>query len=484
MGNKSSKVDFKNFLVYNTSVWVPAILNVLLLPIFTAYLTPGDYGIRAIVFLAILVLEILSNFGLNWVIRAKYYTFPNRRERDIYLSSLFIITFIPKFILFMTFMFFMDYIFPNMFGSWNELYNKLFTIQLFIFLINYPNEIFFAIYVLQKSSKRYSSLVLLKYFSNIIVSLSLLILFNSGIISLFYGELIGAIVFQLMSAIHFRHDFTLQFDKRVLKDLLAIGVPAMPKSLFQTVQLNIDKYILQLFMPISDIGIFTKSQFVHKAASGLNKAFSNAYSPTYLRAMTENNKDYTARELMSYWLLLISLSITFSMLFLVDIFRIIHVNPEFWICAKYAPFYAINILITSYALMYGNNILLSGKTYYFTIRSVVCGIVNITANIILIPIYGITGAILATIISGVTFFIIELYISEVYLNYRTQINLTLYAVALSIISIIYFMIYHDYLITFTSKTIVMGVVIVLATAYEINYLSGYAKRIFQKRVAV
>jgi O-antigen/teichoic acid export membrane protein len=476
----AEKNNLKNFLIYNTSVWIPVVLNFLLLPVFTAYLTPADYGMRAIVFLAILILEILTNFGINWVIRSKYFSFSNTDERNRYLSSLFIILFFPRILVLIVFMLGTDILFPTLFNDWSGVYTELFKIQLMIFLINYPNEIFFAIYILERQSKRFSSLVLIKYFSNTIISLVALIIFKKGVFSLFYGELFGVIMFQLISIIHFRSDFTYRFDKTVITDILRIGIPAMPKSLFQTIQLNIDKYILQIFLPVSDIGIFSKSQFVNKGVSGFNKAFSNAYSPSYLKKMNEDGNDISARNIMTYWILFISIILVFSILFLSDIFRVMGVNKQFWICATYAPFYAMNILITSYALMYGNNILLSGKTYYFTYRSIFSGLTNIIANIILIPIYGITGAIFATLISAITFFLIELYISEVRLHYSTNINLGIYGFSLLIITIVFYLIYNEYLISLTLRVFIMFTLTIIVVLYENYYLGGELKKLFSR----
>lgn len=390
---------------------------------------------------------IITNFGVNWVIRAKYYSFSDQYDKNSYLSTIFLVVFIPRVFLLIFFNYFAIDIFPIIFKSWNILHNELFRIQLLIFLFGFSNEIFFALYVMGKKSKNYSIVYLIQYFITIFISLFYLVYIKKGIISLFYGELVGVFFFQLISFYLFRENIVFQFNRNVVKDIFKIGIPAMPKSLFENVQMNIDKYILQMYLPISELGLFSKSQFLYNGFSGLNKAFSNAYSPDYIKNITEKKTDTTTNMVMLYWLFLISSILVFSILFLMDLFSIIGVNESFWVCAKYAPFYALNVVITSYALMYGNNILISEKTYLFTLRSITCGIINIVANLLLIPRLGISGAIIATLISGFSFFIIEYYFSEKLLLFKTDVKLWIYFLIIAILFIIYLLIYFDILIS-------------------------------------
>ncbi len=81
-------VNIKNFLIYNFPVWIPVFVNFLLFPLYTNYLSPSDFGFRAIILLSILILEILSNFGINWVIRARYFELENFREKKSFVSTI------------------------------------------------------------------------------------------------------------------------------------------------------------------------------------------------------------------------------------------------------------------------------------------------------------------------------------------------------------------------------------------------------------
>ena len=70
----------KQLSIYNVATFVPLVVQTALLPIFTNYLTPTDYGVRAIVLLSILTFQVFSDLGTNWVIRSKYYLLKTNYE--------------------------------------------------------------------------------------------------------------------------------------------------------------------------------------------------------------------------------------------------------------------------------------------------------------------------------------------------------------------------------------------------------------------
>ena len=82
----------KNFSIYSASVYLPAILGFLLLPVYTNFLTPEDYGVRAIVFLSMLIFDVFSDLGINWVIRAKYFQLKDKNEIASYVFTLLLIS--------------------------------------------------------------------------------------------------------------------------------------------------------------------------------------------------------------------------------------------------------------------------------------------------------------------------------------------------------------------------------------------------------
>ena len=127
----------KHFSIYSLSTIIPVILSFFLFPIFSNYLTPGDYGIRAIVLFAVWIFIILSDFGTNWVIRYKYFRFTDSDEKAKYLFSLLLISLFLKITLSILIFSIGRFVFPLIFKEWTDFYTSLLNIQILAFLFTF-----------------------------------------------------------------------------------------------------------------------------------------------------------------------------------------------------------------------------------------------------------------------------------------------------------------------------------------------------------
>ena len=282
----------------------------------------------------------------------------------------------------------------------------------------------------------------------------MMIILKKGIFSLFYGEILGSFIFLLLSIIYLKKYLTMKFSKQVFKDILKIGLPAVPKRFFSQIQLNINKYFIQLYLPIGQLGLFQKSEFLYNGFIGLQKSFGNTISPDNLKLLVKKEKDLVSGNLSIIFIYLISIILVFCIFFLKQVFVIIRVNESFLPIANYAPLFAINIIITGYANMFVNNILISEKTYYLTLRTILAGMLNIVANIIFIPKFGIIGGIIAVIIGSSISIIIEIYVSEIILLSRTKINYWIW-LSILITTLSIYIINYQFIFSTNQKFLIM-----------------------------
>lgn len=408
--------------------WVPLATGFILLPVYTNYLTPEDYGTRAIVLLAFVIFDVFSNFGVSWVIRAKYHKLGGIRHR--YFFTLFCYICLLKTVILLLSLPFLDVYLTHFFSQWNVSYIYLIHLQLAVFFINSSVVLLTEIFVMEKNATTYSFVFIFAYIVNIIVATVSLVVFDKGISSIFYGEILQGLVFSLIGFIVLRKHFSIGFVSSVFSDLVRIGLPAMPKSAFSQIQHKIDQYIMQIFLPIGLLGIYSRSQFIKSGMDGMNRNFSRAFSPSYIESIIENKNTNFTRALVSKWVLFLGLVYIFFVLFLPDIFKVMGVNAAFNSMAIIAPTLAFRSVIMSISVMYNNNFLVSEKTYVFALRTFLAAFVGAGLNYILIPSYGVNGAILSAIVSAILVVSVSYIYSEVILNYRTALNYGIYAFVL------------------------------------------------------
>jgi len=325
---------------------------------------------------------------------------------------------------------------------------------------------------MNKYSSAWTMTNLIILFTNHGVALILLIVYDMGVHSLFYAELISYLVYTIISIYILSSYFRFSFTPRAIDDIIHIGLFAVPQNLFGLIQRNISKYMLQIFMPVNALGLYTRSEIIHIGFKSFSKSFNNAVSPKYIENKKKNGEDSSIHHTMIYWLFFLSTIQLFFILFLMDIFKLVKVNEAFWDCAIYAPILGMVIIISSYNLPYNNNILVSKKTYLYTIRAIIGGILMIILAYYLIPKIGIIGAIIPILVSSFIHMFTEYFFSEHYLNNKTVINLRIYFLVLIFLFIVITLPFLGFTFTLISKCFIFSTYLLFLAVYEKRYLYG------------
>jgi len=421
--------------------------------------------------LAIIVFEVFSDLGTNWVIRAKYFQLKNKNELAPYVSTLLFISLIIRLILSIVIFLTKDIINVKIFQDWSYYYTSLLNIQIGIFALYFIKNTIIPILILELSTYKYLILILSTYFLQVLTTLFLLIFNQMGLVSLFYGELVGAIIFTSLSIVFLKKYIIFKLDIRAFYDLKKIGLPAVPKNIFGQIQNNINKYFIQLYMTPFDLGIFQKSDFLYGGFKGLQKSIANTVASNNLKKITLKNEDNETGKIIIQFLYFLSVAVLISTFYLEDIFKYIGVNKAFWICATYAPLFGYNVLITSFSIMFVHNILVSKKTYYFIFQAIIALFVSILANTILIPKFGIIGGLFSVTIVSLSITASTILISEHLLKNKTKINYPIWVFILLSVLIIYSLHYNGFIESIALKTVVLITYIIIVIVFDKYFVS-------------
>jgi len=198
----------------------------------------------------------------------------------------------------------------------------------------------------------------------------------------------------------------------------------------------------------------------------------NAVAPNNLKKITENKEDSETSIIIIQFLYGLSAMVLITTFYLEDIFRLMGVNNAFWVCAKYAPLYGYDILISSFVIMFVHNILVSRKTKYFLISSIIGLIASVLLNIIMIPKYGIIGGIFSVILVSLFSVSFTIFVSERLLKYKTIINYQIWIFILLSVLIIYGLNYNGYIESITLKTVVLFIYIIVVIMLDKYFVAA------------
>ncbi len=201
-----------------------------------------------------------------------------------------------------------------------------------------------------------------------------------------------------------------RLDLDFIKSFLKKSYPFWLTSVFMTVYFKIDTIMLSFLKDYSATGLYNASYRIIEALLFIPSVFISVLFPLMSR-FYKNDKNLLniLYEKAFYYLILLALPLGMGTMILADriilfIYKQTFINSVF----------ALKILIWALVLMFVNYLmgyLLNSieKQMLFTYTAGIGVILNITLNLILIPLYSFTGAAIATVVTELSNFILLYY---------------------------------------------------------------------------
>jgi O-antigen/teichoic acid export membrane protein len=401
---------FTHSLIYGIGDVIPKAISFLLIPLYTRYLTTGDYGVISSVFAISSVLGIFCLMGLNGAVTRFFFDYNDFNERRKYLGSISIFLLLSTFIIISLLDIFgrniLNKIIPDI--PFNP-YLRL-SIWTIFFMIN--TSILLAIYRAQEKSKKYVIFSIVNYITTVGFIIYLVVFLKQGALGYIKGTFFASIFIFIICVLLLFEKISLHFDLSRIINSLRFGLPLVPHLLAWWILNLIDRLMLQHFRGLDEVGIYSIGYTIGMILWFVTEAFNNAWMPFFFStAKGEKNAKEIFSKVTTYYLMgllfLGLLIITFSKEIV-----ILMTTPEFYESYKVVPIITLANIATGIYLMSANQIFFVKKTHYMPAISITAAVSNILLNILLIPTYGMIGAAYATMISFAICALITYFVSS------------------------------------------------------------------------
>lgn len=244
-----------------------------------------------------------------------------------------------------------------------------------------------------------------------------------------------------------------------LKDSFILFIPQSANYIYSMS----DKAMLGYLTPnISNVGIYDYAYRIVKMIVGILQSIGYVILARVANLSAKDNKEEISRYIYKSirFTLFLGLPMMLGLIGIASNFVPLYLGNEYIEVTKVIYVLCPLILLTSYNSILGVQLLLAvKKDKQYTIATVTGAITNVVLNIILIPIYGIYGACITSLISETIVFIIESYYSKQYIKIKKVIKENAKAF---IASIIMFIICNLLCLLKINSIIVLGIQIVLS----------------------
>ena len=392
----------KQSLVYGIGYSLTRFIGFLLLPLYTNYLSPREYGIAALVFMFLAIANVIFTLGLNTAFLRFFVLADSNEEKKtifstVYLSTIFTTVFFAALLFIFS---------PHLSKLIIDQARFSGLIKLSSGILLFDTFSIFPLLVLrgEERSGKFIKIILIAVITSFALNILFIVHLNWGVEAIFRANLIAsAVTFLLLSPIVRRY-FNLSLSGKIYKELLKFGLPYIPATLSVTLMDLIDRILLGKLTDTGTVGIYNAGYKLGMFMALVVSGFRFAWHPFFLSTSKQEDAKPIFSKVLTYFLLITGfffLAITF---FIDDIVRfnlgdITIFGQSYWEGTKIVPVILLSYILYGIYVNFVVGIHLKKKTKYLPFITGIGAVTNIIGNFLLIPVLGMMGAAWATLIA-------------------------------------------------------------------------------------
>ena len=378
------------------------LIAVALLPLYTRYLTPTDYGNAEVMFAAIVTASILVRFGLIEAVLRFYYKDDEDPDRVVassfaglfWLSTLGALVALPFAVPIAEAL--LDPETAAELGQAAELariaIGGLWVLTMFEFLL--------TLFRLEERARAFFTTTIVNVLVTIALTVVLVVGAGEGARGLLLGSYASGAAFVLGLIVLQRHRLSLLFDRSLLRRLLRFGLPTMPAEVSLYLLNFVDRVIILRTLGAAEAGLYSLAVKFAQGVNVLVRGFQLAWPPLAYSIRDDDEARRAYATVVTLFVAGCAFVVTGMWLFSRWIVRAL-AAPKFF--DSYEAVGLVSTAVTLYAVYMVLVVILgrTGRTEFNLPATLAALAANVVLNLLLVPSLGIVGAGLALVASYV-----------------------------------------------------------------------------------
>lgn len=422
----------KHSLIYGFSGILSRSIGFLLIPLYTHYLTPADYGTLELLDLTSYIVGMLSAMGIATSVVRFYYEFAEQEKKDQVISVALITVWAVSLLFFALSVIFSKHISIVVFNSPD--YYRMFEIIFASMVFNLSNEIPMTILRIEQKSYLFIAISLIKTIMTLTLNIILIVYFKMGVIGVLLSGLIVTAAMGVFLLVYQIRKIKISYSLALLKPMLKYGIPLAWSTLGMFIVNFADRFFLQRLTTMDELGLYSLAyRFGFLPSIIVMGPFLLVWAPKRFDLVKEPDAKSIYAVIFTYLAFILIYTGLIICVLIKDVITII-ADPEFLGAYKYVSTILVAYILNGAVIYVQFGIHLAKKTKYLAYATLISAGINLTANILLIPVLHAWGAALATLISYLFLLIYTHIISQnlyrVPYEYGRIIKMSLLALAL------------------------------------------------------
>lgn len=393
--------------IYAISSVVQKLPGLLLLPIYTntAYLpSRSDFGDYALIFTFIAFMYFVYLYGMDSALLR--YFFLGGHDRRTVFSSIAVMLVATGAVVTAALIVASPQL-ANVLLK-NESYKPFIHIAALILFFDSIGNLPFIILRAEEKSIQFTLFRILRFVLELFLNILFVVALRKGVMGILYANLAATLInLLIMSPILVRY-FRPRVDWRLWREMLRFGLPFLPNGIAYVAIETVDRFLVQEFLGKDAVGLYSPNYKFGTMLLVLVIAFRNAWQPFFLKIADQSNSKDIYSKILTYFVIAGGLVTLAGTYFIRDILtlhyfgRFYIFGPEYWKGIPIIPIIFLSYFFFGIYVILTPGFYIKKKSDFMIVFTGSGAVVNILANIILLPRIDIWGAAIATLVSYFT----------------------------------------------------------------------------------
>jgi O-antigen/teichoic acid export membrane protein len=402
---------FRNLAIYGLGDVATSVVSLLLLPVFTSYLSPADYGVITMLLTVEAVTKVLFRWGVDTAFMRLYYDCGDQPGRQRLASTIFFFLAAVNGTLLAGALLSLDWLTPHILGSEEAVAGASPNVLIGLTLVNTFVTGFyflpFQVLRIRGQSQQFIALAFTRSAGTIAARLLLVIWADLGVMGIVAADVLVTALFTLILGRWFADLIRPVFSRPLAHEALAFGLPRVPHSIAHQVIGFADRYLLNAYGTLRDVGLYSIGASFGLALKFFLSAFEAAWTPFFLGVMREPDARRIYGTISTYLVALLVLLVG-GLCAVAPAVVQLFTTAAFQEAAVVTPWIALGVMFQGLYLIGSIGLVITKRTGLYPIATGTAAAVSLLANLVLIPRYGMRGAAWANAVSYLTLAVVTI----------------------------------------------------------------------------
>lgn len=379
----------KNILFFTIGSFVPKLLQFLLVPLYTSYLTTAEYGISDLISVTVSLFIPVFTLGIQDAV-LRFALDDNYKKEDVFSAAMKII--LAGFLLLVLGSGFVS---GWEFGSFDKQYIPYFLIMYLVSAMSNSVSLFC------RGTDQIATMVVAGILNTVVTLVSnilFLTVFRLGLAGFLQANILGSLTALLFCIVRARLYCYVKFrtPRNVYRDMTIFSIPLIFNVIAWWINSALDKYILTWFAGVAVSGIYAVSYKIPNILSVFQGIFFQAWSVSAVKEFDREDSDGFFTTIYSLVAFAMAAMCSAVMIVNVPLAKLLFAR-DFFEAWKFTSPLLVSAVFNAMSLLIGSifNAVKDSKT--LAVSTGIGAAVNTVCNLLLIPRFGAYGAAVATL---------------------------------------------------------------------------------------